>query len=44
VVITAQGVDVESAEQLAELMESDSRLWRISFNRGGVVSSIVIGG
>jgi S1-C subfamily serine protease len=44
VVISAQGKDVESAEQLAELVESDSRLWRISFNRGGVISRIVIGG
>jgi Do/DeqQ family serine protease len=44
VVVTAQGEDVESAEQLTKLVESDSRLWRIKFNRGGHISSLVIGG
>jgi Do/DeqQ family serine protease len=44
VVLSAQGTDVESAEQLAEIAEGDSRVWRISFNRGGRVSNVVIGG
>ena len=44
VVVKAQGEEVESAEELASLVEGDSRLWRITFNRGGRVSSIVIGG
>ncbi len=44
VVVSAQGEDVKSAEQLAGLVETNSRLWRISFNRGGRVSSLVIGG
>ncbi|MCG8442541.1 MAG: trypsin-like peptidase domain-containing protein, partial [Caulobacterales bacterium] len=44
VVIKAQGEDVESAEGLAALVEGNSRLWRITFNRGGRISSIVIGG
>ena len=44
VVVSAQGEDVKSAEQLAVLVEGTSRLWRISFNRGGRMSNIVIGG
>jgi S1-C subfamily serine protease len=44
VVVKAQGEDVKTAEQLAGLVETGSRLWRISFNRGGRISSIVIGG
>ncbi len=44
VVLKAQGEDVETAEQLVRIAEAGSRLWRISFNRGGRVSSIVIGG
>jgi Do/DeqQ family serine protease len=44
VVLKAQGETVESAEQLVTLAETDSRLWRISFNRGGRISNIVIGG
>jgi S1-C subfamily serine protease len=44
VLISVQGEDVASAKQLAELAEARSRVWRISFNRGGQVSSIVIGG
>jgi Do/DeqQ family serine protease len=44
IVVRAQGEDVESAEQLAQLVEGDSRLWRIKFSRGGRVSSLVIGG
>ncbi len=44
VVVSAQGEDVTSAAQLAGLVETNSRLWRISFNRDGRLSSIVIGG
>jgi S1-C subfamily serine protease len=44
VVLRAQGEDVESAAELADLVEAGSRLWRISFNRNGRVSNIVIGG
>jgi Do/DeqQ family serine protease len=44
VVLGAQGEDVTSADQLARLVEADSRLWRIKFSRDGRVSSIVIGG
>jgi Do/DeqQ family serine protease len=44
VVLRVQGEDVASAKQLAELAEAESRVWRIRFNRGGQVSSIMIGG
>jgi Do/DeqQ family serine protease len=44
VIVKAQGEPVESAKQLATLVEGRSRLWRISFNRGGRTSSVVIGG
>ena len=44
VLLSVQGEDVASAKQLAELAEAGARVWRISFNRGGRVSSIVIGG
>ncbi len=44
VVLNAQGHDVTSAEQLANLVEGDSRLWRITFSRDGRVSNLVIGG
>jgi S1-C subfamily serine protease len=44
VVTKAQGEAIESAGQLADLVEKRSRLWRISFNRGGRTSSLVIGG
>ncbi len=44
VVVSAQGEDVKSAEQLAKLVEGNSRLWRIKFSRDGRVSSVVIGG
>ena len=44
VLLSVQGEDVASAKQLAELAEAGGRVWRISFNRGGQVSSIVIGG
>ena len=44
VVLRAQGEEVASASQLAALVETESRLWRISFSRGGRVSDIVIGG
>ena len=44
VLVRVQGEDVASAKQLAELAEAGGRVWRISFNRGGQVSSIVIGG
>ena len=44
VLLSVQGEDVASAKQLAELAEAGGRVWRISFNRGGRVSSIVIGG
>jgi Do/DeqQ family serine protease len=44
VVLGAQGEDVTTADQLARLVEEDSRLWRIKFSRDGRVSSIVIGG
>ena len=40
----AQGEEVESASELAELVEARSRVWRIVFNRGGRVSQLVIGG
>jgi Do/DeqQ family serine protease len=44
VVLKAQGEDVETSRQLAELMQTRSRVWRITFNRGGRVSNLVIGG
>jgi Do/DeqQ family serine protease len=44
VVLRAQGEDVENSQQLAELMETRSRVWRITLNRGGRVSNVVIGG
>jgi S1-C subfamily serine protease len=44
VVVRAQGEDIESAGELSELVEAGSRLWRISLNRNGRVSSIVVGG
>ncbi len=44
VVLRLQGKDVTSARELAGLAEKDSRLWRISFNRDGQVSSVVLGG
>ena len=44
VVTQAQGQEVETARQLAEVVEADSRVWRLTFNRGGRVSSIVVGG
>ncbi len=44
VVVSAQGENVTSAKQLAQLVEAQSRLWRISFLRDGEVSSVVIGG
>jgi Do/DeqQ family serine protease len=44
VVLGAQGEDVTTAEQLAKLVEADSRLWRIKFSRDGRVSNLVIGG
>ncbi len=44
VVLRVQGEDVANAKQLAELAEADSRVWHIRFNRGGQVSSIMIGG
>jgi Do/DeqQ family serine protease len=44
VVLRAQGEDVATSQQLAELMEARSRVWRITFNRGGRVSNVVIGG
>ena len=44
VVVSAQGEDVADANQLAGLVETESRLWRISFSRGGRLSNIVIGG
>jgi Do/DeqQ family serine protease len=44
VLLRVQGEDVATAKRLAELAEANSRVWRISFNRGGQVSSIVIGG
>ncbi len=44
VVLGAQGENVTTAEQLAKLVETDSRLWRIKFSRDGRVSNIVIGG
>jgi len=44
VVLGAQGEDVTSAEQLARIVDSNSRLWRIKFSRDGRVSSVVIGG
>jgi Do/DeqQ family serine protease len=44
VVLRAQGEDIESAAQLAKLVEDGARLWRITFSRNGRVSNIVIGG
>ncbi len=44
VVLSVQGEDVASARQLSDLVEAGGRLWRISFNRGGRVSNIMIGG
>ena len=44
VVLEAQGEEVASTAQLAELMEARSRVWRITFSRDGRVSNIVIGG
>ena len=44
VLLRVQGEDVATAKQLAELAEAGGRVWRISFNRGGQVSSIMIGG
>ena len=44
VVMQAQGEEVEGARQLAEVVEARSRVWRITFNRGGRVSRIVVGG
>jgi S1-C subfamily serine protease len=44
VVVKAQGEAVESAGQLAEVVEAGSRLWRITVNRGGRISNLVIGG
>jgi Do/DeqQ family serine protease len=44
VVVKAQGDAVESAGQLAEVVEAGSRLWRITVNRGGRISNLVIGG
>jgi hypothetical protein len=44
VVVEAQGEEVESAKQLASVVETRSRIWRITFNRGGRLSNIVIGG
>jgi Do/DeqQ family serine protease len=44
VIVRAQGEDVQSASQLAELAEKRSRLWRITIDRGGRVSDLVLGG
>jgi Do/DeqQ family serine protease len=44
VVLRAQGEDVKTSQQLAQLMDTQSRIWRITFNRGGRVSNVVIGG
>jgi Do/DeqQ family serine protease len=44
VVLRAQGEDISTAKQLAGIVEAGSRLWRISFNRGGRISNLVIGG
>jgi Do/DeqQ family serine protease len=44
VVLETQGEEIGSAEQLAEIVEARSRIWRITFSRDGRVSNIVIGG
>jgi Do/DeqQ family serine protease len=44
VVVRAQGEDIVSASQLASIVEAGGRLWRISFNRNGRISRLVIGG
>jgi Do/DeqQ family serine protease len=44
VVVRAQGKDIESAGELSDLVQEGSRLWRISLNRNGRISSVVIGG
>ncbi len=44
VVLKAQGKDITTAKELADLVETDSRLWRIKFMRDGQVSDVMIGG
>ena len=44
VVLRVQGEDVASAKQLAELAEAGGRMWRISFNRGGRINNVMLGG
>jgi Do/DeqQ family serine protease len=44
VVLKLQGESIANAKQLADLAEAGAALWRISFNRNGRVSSVMIGG
>lgn len=44
IVVRAQGDDVSTASQLAEVVEAGGRLWRITINRGGRLSNLVIRG
>jgi serine protease Do len=44
VVLKLQGEIIATAKQLAEMAEAGDSIWRISFNRNGRVSSVVIGG
>jgi Do/DeqQ family serine protease len=44
VIIELQGEAVQSAKQLADLVEAGGRVWRLSVNRNGRVSDLVVGG
>jgi Do/DeqQ family serine protease len=44
VVMRVQGREITGAGELAEVVEAGARLWRISFNRNGRVSNVVVGG
>ncbi|SER00293.1 Do/DeqQ family serine protease [Faunimonas pinastri] len=43
-ILRLQGHDISSADQLNDLIKAGSRLWRITIDRGGSVSNLVIGG
>jgi Do/DeqQ family serine protease len=44
VVVQVHGEDIAGAKQLAEVVGAGSRTWRITLNRGGRVSNIVVRG
>jgi S1-C subfamily serine protease len=44
VVVQVHGEDIAGAKQLADLVEAGSRTWRITLNRGGQISNIVVRG